>query len=353
MSIHKKRVQIDKIDDDILKIINKRAKLVQDIARIKHDKKGKFYVPSREHNIYKRLKKNNKGPLSQKAVNAIFREIMSASLALENPLLISFMGPPASFTHLAAQEKFGSSLDYVEEKTITDVFDSVEKSRSDYGVVPIENSTEGTVTHTLDMFIESDLRICSELLFQIEHNLLSKYPLKQLKRIYSNPQVFGQCRLWLEAHCPGVELIESTSTTQAAQIASKEAKSAAIASRLAARQYKLPILKATIQDKVDNVTRFLVIGKQEVDPTGHDKTSILFSVKDRVGVLHSMLAPFRKAKINLTKIESRPTRKKKWEYIFFVDFIGHEKDRSIQRALRELEKSCLMLKVLGSYPTTT
>jgi chorismate mutase/prephenate dehydratase len=227
----------------------------------------------------------------------------------------------------------------------------VEKGRADYGVVPIENSIEGAVNHTLDMFIDSRLLICSEVYLEISHSLLSNSPKHKIRRIYSNPQVFGQCRMWLEANLPRAELVKTSSTTRAAQIASRQKNSAAIASILAARKYGLEILKTSIEDSAQNVTRFLVVGKHMPEPTRADKTSVVFSIKDKVGALHDILAPFKRNRINLTKIESRPSKLKPWDYYFFVDFHGHCGQRRVKRALKSLEKYCIFLKILGSYPS--
>jgi chorismate mutase/prephenate dehydratase len=236
--------------------------------------------------------------------------------------------------------------------TISDIFLSVEKDEVDYGVVPIENSIEGAVTHTLDMFVDSELKICSQIVMNVNHNLLSRYPLRMIKKVYSNPQVFGQCRMWLEQNLPLAERIEVTSTTQAAQIARRTKYSACIASLLAAQEYNLKVIARNIEDLPHNVTRFLVIGKTQTEPTGNDRTSILFSIKDRVGALHDMLVPFKKYRINLTMIESRPSKKRAWDYYFFVDLDGHCKEKRVKTALKELERRCTLLKILGSYPKT-
>jgi len=241
-------------------------------------------------------------------------------------------------------------VNYSSCSSITEVFREVEVGRSDYGVIPVENSTEGAVSHTLDMFIDSDLKICSEVLLDISHNLIGKCALKSVKRIYSNPQVFGQCRRWLDSHLSGVELVEVSTTSRAAEIASREKRSCAIASILAAKKYKLKIFARDIEDSASNITRFLVIGRHIPLPTKNDKTSIVFSCKDRVGVLHDMLVPFKKNDVNLAKIESRPSKKKAWEYYFFIDMVGHYKDANVKRALKGLENHCSYFKLLGSYP---
>ena len=297
-----------------------------------------------------KITRQNKGPLANEALEAIYREVMSASLALEKPLVIAYLGPKATFSHLAALKKFGSSVGYLPCNTIGDVFAEVEKDTADYGVIPIENSIEGAISHTLDMLVDSDLKICSQFMLDISHNLLANCGKTNIRKIYSNPQVFGQCRIWLETNLPKADLIEVSSTTRAAQIAAREKNAACIASLLAAKEYKLKIIGKAIEDSPHNITRFLVIGKFEAEPTGHDKTSIMFSIKDKVGALHEMLLPFKKYKINMTKIESRPSKKKAWDYFFFIDLIGHSRDKKIMKALEELEEKCKFLKILGSYP---
>ena len=350
MNLAQLRKQIDELDQEILEILNNRARLIWDVRQVKAKKGTSIYVPDREWEIYQRLFRLNKGPLKDESVKAIFREIMSGSLALEKPLQIAYLGPPATFTHQSALSKFGSSVAYTSVNSISDVFTEVEKSRCDYGVVPIENSTEGVVNHTLDMFIDSELKICSEILLEISHHLIADRPLAKIHRIYSNPQAFAQCRNWIESHLPGRELIEVSSTTRAAQLAKEHSGSSAIASSLAARQYGLKILAKSIEDHNENLTRFLVIGRTLAGPTKNDKTSVMFSIKDRVGALQEMLEPFKKNGINLTKIESRPSKKKAWEYYFFIDFRGHYQDQKVQSALRQLQRKCQLLKILGSYP---
>jgi chorismate mutase/prephenate dehydratase len=350
MDLKRLRQQIDRLDKQIIKLLNDRAKVSLHIAGVKLKKGAGVYSPDRERDVFMRIKEANEGPLSGKAVESIYREIMSASLSLSRPLRIAYLGPQATFTHLAALKRFGSQVQYVASDSITDVFVSVEKGASDYGVVPIENSIEGAVTHTLDMFMDSDLRICSQVILDISHNLLARCPRKAIKKVYSIAQVFGQCRIWLQENLPKVEKIEVSSTTRAAQIASKEKQSACIASALAAQVYKLKVLAPDIEDSSCNVTRFLVIGKADVPVTGHDKTSIMFSIRDRVGALHDMLVPFKKYKINLTKIESRPSKKKAWDYYFFIDLQGHHAQEHVKKALGELEKHCNFFKILGSYP---
>jgi chorismate mutase/prephenate dehydratase len=276
---------------------------------------------------------------------------MSSALGLQKKLVISYLGPAATFTHEAARLKFGEAVTYSDAANISEIFNSVEKGYADYGVVPIENSIEGIVTHTQDMFIDSNLKICSEIMLEISHNLMSREgDIKGIKRIYSKAEVFGQCRTWIKTTLPLAELIEVASTANAAKKAKEESGSAAIASELAADLYDLNVLARDIEDTPHNVTKFLVIGNNYAGKTGDDKTSIMFSVKDKVGALYDTLKAFKYHKINLTKIESRPSKRKAWEYYFFVDFIGHCEDKKIKKALLELEKSCIFVKILGSYP---
>ncbi len=350
MNLKKLRSKIDGLDKQIIQLLNMRAKVTLDVAKVKYKSGKSIYAPEREREVLKKISTLSKGPLSSKALEAVYREIMSSSLALEKSLKIAYMGPEASFSNLAALKRFGSQVDYVACGSISDVFLEVERDTADYGVVPVENSIEGAVTHTLDMLVDADLKICSQIILDVAHNLLANCPKNKIKRVYSNPQVLGQCRIWLQENLPHVEQIEVSSTTRASQIAAKEKNSAAIASILAGEVYKLKVVARDIEDSLHNITRFFVVGKTEAGKTGHDKTSILFSIKDKVGALHDMLIPFKKYKINLTKIESRPSKKRAWDYYFFMDLEGHKQEPRIQKALQELESKCKFLKILGSYP---
>jgi chorismate mutase/prephenate dehydratase len=350
MTLKELRKKIDNIDKKIIGLLNMRARVTMRIARIKQKSGTSVYSPDREREVLGKISSANRGPLSRGALEAIYREIMSGSLSLAKSLKIAYLGPEATFTHLAALKRFGSQVEYIACDSISDVFLEVERDATDYGVVPIENSVEGAVSHTLDMFVDSDLKICAQIILDVSHNLLANCAKEKIKRVYSNPQVFGQCRLWLQENLPGTEMIEVSSTTRAAQIAAKEKYSASIASLLAAKVYKLKVIASDIEDSPHNITRFLVVGKTLVAQTGQDKTSILFSIKDRIGALHDMLMPFRKYRINLTKIESRPSKKKAWDYYFFVDLEGHQQNTRVKKALLELENKCTFLKVLGSYP---
>ncbi len=354
MSLIKIRKKIDALDKKILALLNERANASHQIGKLKEKGGQGIYAPHREKEILSRLKSLNRGPLTNEAIDAIYREIMSFSISLEKKVAIAYLGPPVTYTHQAAQKKFGSSVEYSPCASISDVFSDVEKGRSEYGVVPVENSTEGAVNHTLDLFIDSELKIYAEIYLQIHHHLLSiGNPLSSITQVYSKDQVFGQCRLWLEAHLRSAELVETASTSEAAQIVSNNSNRegiACIASKIAADEYGLKVLASSIEDNPNNTTRFLVIARHEAKPTQSDKTSVVFEIKDKAGALHDILLPFKKAKINLTKIESRPSKKKVWSYFFFVDFEGHHEEIRVQKTLSELERHCTFLKVLGSYP---
>ena len=349
------RKQIDALDEQLLALLNRRADLVHEVGEIKRKNGGAIFAPEREEALLRSLVERNTkhgGKLPATAIRAIYREIMSASYALEKGLTIAYFGPAGTYTHEAARSKFGASVEYAAQPGISDVFAAVARGSADFGVVPIENSSEGAVTHTLDEFMESDLKICAQILLRVEQNLLAKCPREEIKRIYSHPQSLGQCRQWLRAKFPTVEIIEASSNTRAAQHAAEEPHTAAIAGKLAAELYGLNILEAAIQDSAFNTTRFLVIGPHSCPPTGNDKTSLMFAVQDKSGTLLAALEPFQQLGISMSKIESRPSKRKAWEYFFFVDIEGHAQDLPVVEALDELEKRCTLLKVLGSYPKT-
>lgn len=345
------RKKIDQVDEKIIEFLSHRACLAQKIGHTKSLGNEEIYVPSREKAILQRISRLNQGPLPEKAIRSVYREILSASRSLEGPIKVAYLGPEATFTQLAAREKFGLSTNFVPVASIQGVFQEVELGRTNYGVVPVENSTEGVVTHTLDMLVEADVKICAEIYLEIHQCLLSRSGRSgQIQRIVSHPQAVAQCRDWLANHCPQVPVDEVASTAQAAQMAAQDPSLAAIAGRLASEFYGLEIVEENIEDHANNITRFLVIKDQISMPTGDDKTSIIFSVKDEVGILHRMLEPFAKNRINLTKIESRPLKDKPWEYLFFLDFNGHVNEPRICKTLKQLEKSCIFVKVIGSYP---
>jgi chorismate mutase/prephenate dehydratase len=346
------RAKIDAIDRDLVQLLSQRAECVKRIGQAKVAKGGAIFVPHRETEVFKRIAALNPGPLSEHALRAIWREIMSASFALEQPLTICHFGQPGAFTHLAARLKFGDSVTYAPVEGIATVFSEVERGHADYGVVPIENSTDGSITDTIDAFLATHLRIINELHLKIRHHLMATGPRAGIKRVYSRHTVFGQCRSWLAANLPGVELVEIVSTTKAAERAAQEPDAAAIGPEEAAKNFGLPILASDIQDNPNNITRFVVIGKPDraAKPTGNDKTSLMFGVQDRPGALYDCLLPFHRDRINLCRIESRPSRRRPWEYLFFIDLLGHQQDAAIQDALKELGKHTSTCEVLGSFP---
>ena len=345
------RKETDEIDNEILRVLNKRAVTVIEIAHIKRNEKTKFYSPEREREILDRLTTLNKGPFPNDTLKVIYREILSASLSLEEPLKVAYFGPLATYTHLAALRHFGSSASFLPVESIKGVFDAVDSVKAEFGVVPIENSNEGVVSSTLDLFMDYDLKVSAEVMLEISHNLLSKSGDKtKIKKVYSNPQASAQCKRWLESNLPGIPVLESTSTAKAAEISSHDNEAAAIAGELAAKIYDLHFIEKNIGDSKYNYTRFLIISKEYPQKTGKDKTSIMFSIKDKPGALYDILLPFKKAKINLTKIESRPSKRKAWEYIFFVDMEGHVDDKKVRKAIDSIKDNCLYVKILGSYP---
>ncbi len=353
MSLNEVRKKIDTVDAQLLELLNQRADLVHEVGEIKRQNGGAIFAPDREEALLSSLTARNAergGRLPASAIRAIYREIISASYALEKGLAIAYLGPAGTYTHEAARLKFGASVGYESQGSISGVFDAVARGKADFGVVPIENSTEGVVTHTLDEFMDSELKICAQVLLKIEHNLIGRGPREEIRRIYSHPQSLGQCRQWLRSHFPSVELVEAASNTRAVQQAVEDPGSAAIAGRMAAELYGMTILEASIQDCANNTTRFLVIGPQSCPPTGRDKTSLMFAVRDESGALVAALQPFNRLGISMSKIESRPSKKKAWEYFFFVDLEGHAEEPRLAEALAELEKCAMRVKILGSYP---
>ncbi len=350
MTIPEHRKAIDTLDAKLVALLNERTKHVLGIGEIKRKAGEEIYVPSRERQVFQRILKKNTGPITDASLRAIYREIMSSALALEKSMTIAYLGPEATFTHQAAIQRFGSSLLYAAQKTIADVFNEVAKGRADYGVVPVENSTEGVVTHTLDMFVDSDLKIVSQIVLPISHCLVSKSGRVHIKKLYVHPQSLAQCRAWVHKNLAGAEIVETSSNARSAELSAKERHSAAIAGLLAAEKYGVPVLEHDIQDNAANATRFLVLGRKCSPPTGHDRTSLMFSIADEVGALHRALAPFRKFRLNMTKIESRPSKRRAWEYFFFVDCDGHSNDTKVAKAIAQLGTQCSFVKVLGSYP---
>ncbi|WP_456372507.1 prephenate dehydratase [Thiolapillus sp.] len=347
------RERIDSIDEQIQDLINARAQAAAEVAHIKQQSDGEvvFYRPEREAQVLRMVKERNRGPLDAEEMARLFREIMSACLALEYPLNIAFLGPEGTFTQAAALKHFGHSVTTTPLGSISDVFQEVEAGNCQYGVVPVENSTEGVISHTLDMFFSSPLKICGEVTLRIHHNLLSNAAsLEGIEKLYSHQQSLAQCRGWLDRHLPKVERIAVGSNAEAAAIAREDSRAAAIASETAGEIYNLGVLAHNIEDEPGNTTRFLIIGQQEVPPSGEDKTSLLISTKNEAGGLHRLLEPLAQHGVSMTRIESRPSRRGMWDYVFFIDIDGHKDQPHVSRALKALEQRAGVYKVLGSYP---
>jgi len=349
------RERIDAIDAELLTLISERARCAQDVARVKREAEPgvdvEFYRPEREAQILRKVRDDNPGPLSGEEMARLFREVMSACLALEQPLNIAYLGPEGTFTQAAAYKHFGHSVSTAPLGAIDEVFREVESGGCQYGVVPIENSTEGVVNHTLDMFMESPLKICGEVELRIHQHLLGQdVRIEQVERVYSHAQSLAQCREWLDAHLPQAERIAVNSNAEAARRAGRESGAAAIAGETAAEPYGLAILQRNIEDHPDNTTRFLVIGRQSVAPSGRDKTSLLVSMRNRPGSLYRLLEPLARAGVSMTRIESRPSHCVNWEYVFFLDVEGHASEPKLREALAALRGEADLVKVLGSYP---
>jgi chorismate mutase/prephenate dehydratase len=350
MSLEELRNKIDRLDNQLIELLNERARIVIEIGKLKNKTGGPIYAPDREREVFDRITKINQGPLADKSLMAIWRELMSGSFALERALRIAFLGPQGSFSHSAAMLKFGQSVEYEPLTDIASVFDEVDKGHCDLGVVPVENTTDGGVIETLDAFIDIDVKICAEVLMEIHQNLLANCRLDEIEKIYSKPEVFSQCRKWLSTTFKEAQTIPVASTARAAQMAAGEERAAAIGSKTAAYLYGLKIICENIEDITNNLTRFLVISKEDAKPTGDDKTAILFSTAHKAGALADVLDVMKKYQINLTNIESRPSKKRQFEYYFFADFLGHRSEGHIEKALKEAREHCLQLSVLGSFP---
>lgn len=345
------REKIDAIDRDIIAKLNERFRLAADVARVKHEAGVPIYHPGREEALLRHLAEINPGPLTEAGMRAIYREIISAMISLEEPLNISYLGPEATYTEQAARKNFGAQPIYQPMATIPDVFAAVEKGEAHHGVIPIENSTGGVVSHSIDMLAETDLTIINQIYLPIEHCLISKSPLEGVREVHSKDQALAQCREWLARHLPHAQQIDADSTAQAVKLAGEQDGVAAIASELAAEKYGVPVIARSIQDVANNVTRFLVLGREPVgEGTGHDRTSLLVSLNDEPGALEKVLHPLSARGINMTKIESRPSRRKAWDYLFYIDIDGHWNDERVQEAITELKASCPLVKWLGSYP---
>ena len=355
--IVKLRERIDALDEQLLELFNERAGCAVEVARVKRElnedpeESIEFFRPEREAQVMKRLKALNKGPLSDEEVARLIREVMSACLALEQPLKIAYLGPEGTYTQTAALKHFGHSVSTAPMSSIPDVFAAVESGKTNYGLVPVENSTEGVISHTLDMFIDSSLRVCGEVEIPINHYLASKSEdVSMIRHIYSHQQSFAQCRRWLDQNLPGVERIPVSSNAEAARLASSEDDAAAICGLPAVEIFGLKVCYENIEDLSDNTTRFVIIGKQDVAPSGNDKTSLLISTKNIPGALLGLLQPLADHGISMNKIESRPAQGYKWAYVFFIDIDGHQDDTNVINALNELKQQAALFKILGSYP---
>jgi chorismate mutase / prephenate dehydratase len=354
MGLDELRAEIDQIDRELVDLLDRRARVSERVGQVKRaqaepDQAIEIYQPDREAQVLQRAVAQSKGPLSEAALRGIYREILSASRELQRRLRVGYLGPIATFAFEAATRQFGSSATLVPCRTIADVFLETQRRDVDYGVVPVENSTGGVVAHTLDQLLESDLQVCAQIQLPVSFTLASKGPLAGITRVYSHPQAFAQCRRWLAENLPGATQLETASTAAAAEMA-QDPESAAIATEGAAELYGLPVLARRIEDVATNVTRFLVIGQHASGPTGRDQTAVVFGVNDRVGALQDALRSLAENGINLTRIESRPSRRRIWEYVFFVDLDGHPEDEAVARALVGLRASCSFVRVLGAWP---
>jgi chorismate mutase/prephenate dehydratase len=352
-SLNAVRDEIDALDEQIQQLISQRARLAYRVRESKAESREavNFYRPEREAQVLRGVRERNEGPLSDSEMLRLFREIMSACLAQQEPLKIAYLGPEGTFTQQAVHRHFGHSVHTSSLPTIDEVFEQVQGGDADFGVVPVENSTQGIVSHTLDMFLFSDLKICGEIELRVRQNLLTlAKSLKQIERVYSHEQSLSQCKNWLRTHLPGIEMIAVSSNSEAARRVRNTPEAAAIGGRSAADVYGLPVLFADIEDHPDNTTRFLVIGREIFAPSGHDKTTLLLSGPEGPGLLHSLLEPFGRHGLNMTRIESRPSRAGKWAYVFFVDVEGHAEDPKLAAALEELAGRSKVTRILGSYP---
>lgn len=353
IELEKLRKEIDKVDEEIVKLLNVRAKLTKEVGKLKKRYGKPIYVPGREQEIFRRLEQINEtiGEFPTDSIKPVFREIISACRSTEENLKVAYLGPRATFTHQASLKQFGQAVEHIPVQTIKDVFDEIVKGKVDYGVVPVENTIEGVVNYTLDMLLGYDLKITGEIVLEISLHLMSMNPnLDEIDRIYSHRHAFAECRDWLQKNIPDAQLIEVESTAKAAELAKDDIEAAAIAGEAAADIYGLHILERKIDQHPMNFTRFLIIGKSIPPPSGNDKTTFIFSVKNEVGALYKTLEPLYRNRINMTKIESRPTKKEAWDYIFFTDVEGHIEDEKVKKALDELKKITPFFKILGSYP---
>lgn len=351
-SLNDLRAQVDKIDQQILDLINGRAKLCVQIGQLKAAEGAPIFSPEREDEILAKVTLSNKGPLHEGAVRAVFRELMSGSREIQRITRVAYLGPEYSFSHIAALERFGHSVEYIPVGSIAGVFEAVNRSQADLGLVPIENSTDGRIADTLDMFTKLPLKICGEVSLRVHHHLLAMCPQSDIRRIYSKPQALSQCRKWLATNVPQAQLKEVASTTTAVQLAKQEPFAAAVASRQSAIAYGLNILVSDIEDRVNNITRFSIIGHEMAPRSGDDKTTILLQIPNAPGALYDALSAFKKNKVNMSWIESFPAESdgKSQKYDFFVDVAGHVTDAKVKSTLATLERTCDRVVVLGAFP---
>jgi chorismate mutase / prephenate dehydratase len=352
MSLTEHRKAIDQLDAQIVRLLNERTRHVLAIGEIKLRQGEEIYAPHRERAVLQRICKLNGGPITDESLRAIYREVMSSALSLEKSMTIACLGPEAGWTHLAAVGKFGSSLRYAAQQTIADVFNEVSLGRAEYGVAPVEDSVEGTITHTLDMFVDSDLKIVAQIALRVRHSLAGQSGPGEIKTLCAQPQALAQCRRWVERHLPGVKLVETATTLEAVNRARAGRRTAAICNALAARSRGVPLVARDIQDDPNQSSRFIVLGRQCGPPTGADRTSLLLSVENKVGALDQVLALFRRSRVNLLKIESRPNPASPGEHFIYLDCEGHADDPAVRRAMQRLHGNCRLLKVLGTYPNT-
>lgn len=344
------RLRIDALDEQLIALISERGRLAAEIGRIKAELGAPVYSPDREHVVYQRVRERNPGPFPERTLLAVYRELMSGSLLLERPLRIAYLGPPGSFSHRAATGKFGASVECEPVTSIAAVFDEVQRAHADFGVVPIENSLGGGISDTLDALADTRVQICGEILNFIHHHLLARRPLHEVERVYSKPEVFEQCKLWLVETGLISKTAPVASTSRAAEMAAADDRAAAIGSALAAEIYGLPIMVEHVEDSPNNVTRFFVIGRDSAKPTGDDKSALLFATTHEAGALASVLDVFRQQGVSLTMITSRPSRLGPFQYRFFVDCEGHASDPALASALERVRSYCSDLRVLGSFP---
>ena len=344
------RQRIDELDRELVRLLNERASVVVDIGKVKRDADAAIYAPDREHRVLQQIRTFNQGPLPDTTLEAIWRELMSGSFALERPLRIGYLGPPGSFSHLAAVRKFGHSVEYDDLFDIRSIFDEVAREHVDLGLVPIENSAIGGIGETLDSFLDASATICAEVQINIHHQLLSNSPVEKITRVYSKPEAMAQCRGWLSQQLHTAERVPVASTSRAAELAADEKGASAIGSTLAGELYGLRRLFENIEDNPNNTTRFFVIGRHPSKPTGDDKTSVMFTTEHRSGALSEVLDVFRQHDLNLTHLSSRPSQRVNWEYVFFIDLLAHASEPRLQKAVEAAKRHCLQMTLLGSYP---